>query len=101
MSTITSGSTAKQYTITCWMKQHSSESLTDRSELTSLKWSKDVVYIDCTGLKDPDESNKRYHRHCGVHEKILEGIYESKGLDKVIAQYEGCIDPSKDGKPKR
>ena len=71
-----------------------------KTNFPDLVRNREVIYVDCIGIKDPDDSHRRYNRHRGVHEKILDGIYESKGLDKVIAQFEGCVDPSKDGKPK-
>jgi hypothetical protein len=70
-----------------------------RANYSSLigKPTREVYYIDCTGLHDPSD-HKHLHGHRGSHPDILAGIMDAKDLQYVMAQVARCLRKHKDGK---
>jgi hypothetical protein len=70
-----------------------------RANYSSLigKPTREIYYIDCTGLRDPSD-HKHLYGHRGSHPDILAGIMNAKDLQYVMAQVARCLRKHKDGK---
>ena len=70
-----------------------------RANYSSLigKPTREICYIDCTGLRDPSD-HKHLYGHRGSHPDILAGIMNAKDLQYVMAQVVKCLSMHKDGK---
>ena len=67
-----------------------------RANYPTLTGSRKITYVDCTGLKDPGR-DRTLHGHRGSHERILNGVAKSHGVDKVMKQAVEGLGTCKDG----